>query len=93
MTDHTALISSLEKDLTPKLAGFAREVLGALWEGYDLDGADIQELGLKYGLITREAFDPEKHTDHLGVGVYPGDEWFVEIPALRAFQHQGGGNG
>lgn len=65
------------------LAGFARDVLWYLWEGSDLDGADLQELALKHGLILRTAFDPRKHADHLGVGVYPGDEWFVEHPSLR----------
>lgn len=63
-------------------AAFTRAVLRALWDGYDLDGADIQELGLKYGVIRRTVFNPAKHTDHHGVGANPGDEWFVEAPAL-----------
>lgn len=69
---------------TQALARFARKMLSALWEGFGADGNDIQEAALKCGLIQRTAFDPEKHTDLHGVGVYPGDEWFEELPWVRA---------
>lgn len=65
------------------LARFARAVLRFLWDGCDLDGGDIQHLALKHGLIGRTRFDPAKHSDHLGVGAVPGDEWFVEQPWLK----------
>lgn len=78
-------LSGQEPDdaLTPRLAAFARAVLWHLWEGCDLDGGDIQALALKHKLIRRVAFDPKKHTDTMGVGVYPGDDWYVENPAIR----------
>jgi hypothetical protein len=68
-----------------QLSAFAQAVLRNLWEGYDMDGSDIQEAGLKYGLIKRVGFDPEKHTDGLGVCPDPGDDWFVEHKSLAKF--------
>lgn len=68
--------------LTVELAAFAEAVLRRLWEGYELDGADIQDLGLKHGLIRAVPYDPAVHSDILGVGPEPGDEWFEQIPEL-----------
>ena len=48
----------------------------------ELDGADIQDLGLKHGLIRAVPYDPAVHSDILGVGPEPGDEWFEQIPEL-----------
>lgn len=62
---------------------FAKAVLrDGLWDGSSLDGADIQDLAEKHGLIENVGFDPEKHTDHYGVGLEAGDEWYQETSLL-----------
>jgi hypothetical protein len=71
----TADIEALRLRLE-RTEAFTRAILLSLWGGEDLDGGDIQELGLKHGVIRRTTFDPTRHTDHLGVGAEPGDEWF-----------------
>lgn len=63
---------------SPDNIGFTKAVLQVLWDGFDLDGGDIQDLGLMYGVIRETKFDPAVHTDHLGVGAEAGDQWFVE---------------
>lgn len=73
---------SLEEQRSRALAAFATHVLEALWEGYDLDGGDIQDLGLKFGLIKAVAYDPSTHVDVHGVGPEPGSEWFIQEPWL-----------
>lgn len=62
------------------LAAFANDVLRYLWDGDGLDGGDIQHLAEKRGLIQQVAFDPKRHDDHLGVGAYAGDPWYVQEP-------------
>lgn len=79
----TGVRDGIDPHFSATLARFAREVLGALWEGYDLDGGEIQNLGLKHGLIREVAFHPARHTDHLGVGAAVGDPWYVEEKWLR----------
>ena len=57
------------------LEAFAKELIRASWEGC-WDGAEIQEIAEKHGLIKSVPFDPAKHTDSTGYcGV--GDPWFV----------------
>lgn len=76
--------------LTPeKLAAFARDVLRSLWDGCDMGADKIQDSAEKHGLISCVAFDPAKHSDHLGVGVYPGDDWYVEHPDLAKLGRAG----
>lgn len=65
-----------------QLAAFARDVLRSLWDGCDLDGADLQALAEKHRLIRCVPFDPDKHSDHLGVCPCPGDDWYVQHPQL-----------
>jgi hypothetical protein len=71
-----------------QLARFARGVLATLWEGYDLDCCDIQDMAEEHGLIKCVPYDPDKHTDVLGVGPSPGDDWYVEVPGLAALAAQ-----
>jgi len=73
------------------LAGFAHEVLRAIWEGCDLDGEDVQTCALKWGLIIKVPFDPKKHRDEMGVCPWPGDDWFEEHPDIRAALEQDNG--
>lgn len=70
------------------LARFAKVALDCLWDGYDLEGSDIQDAALQHGLIVQTAFDPNIHSDRHGVGVNPGDEWFVPAPWLATLQGQ-----
>jgi hypothetical protein len=83
MSDAPSLRESDALSLKHRLARFADAILGALWDGDDLGAADIQDLAEKYGLIQEVGFDPRRHTDHLGVGAYPGDPWYVPAHDLK----------
>lgn len=64
------------------LEGFARGIIQAMWDGGGVDGGDIQDLAVKYGLIESTVAtetDAELH-DH----VVPGDEMFRLAEWLRA---------
>lgn len=63
------------------LAAFAKEVISAAFEGNSFDGADIQELGVKHGLLKETRFDPSIHSDPMGYAEF-GDLWFVYAGAL-----------
>ncbi|WP_139234947.1 hypothetical protein [Methylobacterium sp. yr596] len=56
------------------LAAFARDVLHHAFAGIDLDGAEIQGLGLAYGLLAETAYDPERHGPN-DYDVKPGESW------------------
>lgn len=70
------------------LAGFATAALDCLWDGYAMDGSDIQDAALQHGLIVQTTFDPNIHSDRHGVGAEDGDKWFVPAPWLVALQGQ-----
>jgi hypothetical protein len=55
------------------LWAFAHEVIQLAWDA-NIDGADVQELALKYGLIQPAIYDPERHGHN--VEAEPGDEIF-----------------
>ena len=57
--------------------GFAREILSAWPEG-GIDGFDMQDLAVKYGLLRETTYDPEKHGDDLYGCSEKGDPWFVK---------------
>ena len=63
------------------LKGFARDVIQAMWDDGDVDGCDIQELAVKYGMIEQTVAteaDAEVH-DH----VTPGDPFFRFVDWMR----------
>ena len=70
--------------LIDRLSLFADGILDFLWEGSDPDGGDIQDLAERLGLIENVGFDPEKHDDHLGVCLHPGDPWYQFAGDLRS---------
>ena len=75
---HDALISrveTMEKD-NDRLVEFARSILSIVFEGGDIDGGTAQDMGVEYGLLERQDFDPKRHTDSTGYAE-PGDDWYV----------------
>lgn len=58
------------------LIEFAKECLRTAFDGGSLDGGDIQDMGVKYGLLTETVFDPDIYRDNNGYAV-KGDAWFV----------------
>lgn len=64
--------------------GFGKALMKKYWE-YDcgqVEGDEIQEIALEYGLIVKVPYDPEKHGDGgLEFGLEKGDEWY--IPAWK----------
>lgn len=83
-----AIILALRSNPQPGSEGlrlFAKDVLrDCLWDGSELDGADIQELALKHGLIELTGFDPDKHSDVHGICLEAGDDYYVETALLAA---------
>lgn len=70
--------------LTDRLAKFFDHMMEVVWEHSDPEGADIQDIAEKLGLIQRVDFDPNIHSDHYGIGLEPGDDWFQLAPDIRA---------
>jgi len=76
--------ASLEEEAKLAAVKFANLILDAYWpDCNDIDGAEIQELGIKSGVMQEVpgGYDPEKH----GESVYdaePGDTWYVAHPGL-----------
>ena len=54
---------------------FGRMVMGEMWDGAcEIDGADVQEWALIYGLIEEVAYDPQVHREGpADFDVRPGD--------------------
>ena len=40
---------------------FGKEICRIAWEGGDVDGGEIQDLGVKYGVLIEDKYDREKH--------------------------------
>ena len=62
---------------------FVKWIVEKSWDGCDVDGADIQDLAIKCGILTEVEFDPEKHDDPFW-GSEPGDPWLVFSDGFRA---------
>jgi hypothetical protein len=59
-----------------KLKKFARTIIQDSFNGGDVCGGEIQELGVSLGLLTKTCYDPKIH----GTPDYdamPGDDWYV----------------
>lgn len=71
--------------ITDPLLMFFKDITGLLWDGaVEIDAQDVQDIALKHGLIVKTEFDPETHTDHLGIGMEAGDEWFETAPSIKS---------
>ena|SRR3990167_1581267 len=75
-------ISRLEQS-NKQLVAFAREAIDTAFQGGGLDGGDIQEMGVKYGLLMDEKFDPAKHGEDLSVEFEEGDTIYVLTDIIR----------
>lgn len=65
------------------LARFASEAFAVSWEGCDLEGGEIQGMGVRLGLLVETKYDPKAHGEH---DAEPGDRFYVysdEFKALR----------
>lgn len=61
----------------PDWEGFGRAMLED-WPVRDVDGAELFDLSLKYGLIAEVpgGYDPEQHIDAEGISPETGDPWY-----------------
>lgn len=83
------------KQLAAESAGmdaFVDEMLSTAWSGGSADGAEIQEMALKYGLIRREVYSQDEHetlVDDPG-NFEDGDAVYfrVETPATDTYLSQ-----
>lgn len=81
-------IDNLEMKLA-QMAAFVDTLLSIVWQGGSVDGADIQELALKHGLLRQEVYSADEHetlVDDPG-NFEDGDPVYfrVETPATDAF--------
>lgn len=60
----------------PDYKSFAKwAIIGGSFAGLSLDGGDIQEAAVKFGIIKEVPYDPDFHGDN-DCDVQPGDPWF-----------------
>lgn len=60
----------------PNYEAFCREIFRDFPELSNLDGFDIQDYGVKHGLLLKTKYDPEIH-GQCEYGSERGDAWFV----------------
>ena len=65
---------------------FTKAIFAEYWPTCgDIDGATVQELGEKTGVLVKVKYDPKVHGEY---GAEPGDDWFVLNPALKSTNPQ-----
>lgn len=64
-------------------AAFARDLLRQVFDGYNPDGADIQELAVKHGLLVLVKYDPKRHDGEGAEFCEPGDPWYEFSHAMK----------
>lgn len=71
--------------MSDALKNFAVDVLQWVFDGFDPDGSDIQDLAERHGLVRKVPFDPEKHNlpEWLEGEVEPGDDYFEFTEILK----------
>ena len=57
-----------------RLKGFWNELASYMFEHWDMDGGEFQDLGVKYQLLNEVVFDPEIH---FSTEAEPGDPFFL----------------
>lgn len=62
---------------SPDYKSFAVWCVQTAFEACDLDGVDIQDKAVEFGIIKKVPYDPEIHGDSDYVEI--GDEWFVFV--------------
>jgi hypothetical protein len=69
------------RDVTPRegLESFSKEIIRLGWDGA-VDGGDVQEAAIKYGLIVPAKYDPAKHGENVEADV--GDDIYEFASAL-----------
>lgn len=68
----------------PDFKGFARWCLqNGPWDGCDLDGCDVQDAALKFGIVEEVKYDPTVHGE-TECDVCPGDPWYVMVEDKRS---------
>ena len=65
------------------VGAFAKTLLQYAFDGEDITGADIQQLGIKHGLLVEVPYGPDKHGEH--EFAEHGDLWHVYSPEFEAF--------
>lgn len=76
-----ARIAELESD-SAKLKEFAIEAFQTAFNGHDWCGDDIQDAGVRTGLLEQTAFDPDEHTTDCEF-LEPGDTFYVFAALLK----------
>jgi hypothetical protein len=65
------------------LVAFARDALHEFWDSRS--GPEMQELGIRHGLLVETKYDPEIHGEHeYASEMEPGDPWFVFADWLKS---------
>lgn len=70
-----------------RLALFLRDAAREGWDGCGLDGCDIQDNAVKYGLFKMEPYDPDKHGESNCCD--PGEDWYVLADDVQALLSDG----
>jgi hypothetical protein len=77
--------------MNESLAQFAADIIRRHAWGNDVDGGDVQEKAVQYGILRQVEFDPTIHEDAEGYGLEKGDPWFEFTPEFdRALKGAGG---
>ena len=70
----------------PEVGGallLVKDMLEQFWEhGGDVDGFDLQDSALKFGILVETKYDPALHGE--GEDAEPGDPWYVFSPQFEA---------
>lgn len=63
----------------PNYKAFAEwAIREGVWDGWQLDGDEIQDKAVEFGIIEEVEYDPVKHGEN-DVDAEPGDPWFVFV--------------
>ena len=82
MTNGTA---ELKETAAAGLVEFFKRCMSDSWERCDVDGGDIQDWGVKLGLLVEVPYDPLKHGEEgFAEGVDPGEVWFEYSDGVKA---------